>query len=106
MLCLWPQVGHPKKETQRMIKRKWEAKWRPDPQKKKKKIEEENVKYLEVGEMVGGSLRVEGRERERGTSNQREKAGKGSLVCNGGNRRKRNSKGKAKKMKSIGRWHL
>lgn len=55
------------------------------------------MKYLEVGEMVGGSLRVEGRERERGTSNQREKAGKGSLVCNGGNRRKRNSKGKAKK---------
>lgn len=33
---MWPQVGHPKKETQRMIKRKWEAKWRPDPQKKKK----------------------------------------------------------------------
>lgn len=63
------------------------------------------MKFLEeVGEMVGGSLRVARRgvrERERGTSNQREKAGKGSLVCNGGNQRKRNSKGKAKKKKNV-----
>lgn len=90
--------GPPKKRNSENDKKKMgsKVKTRP-PKKKKKKIEEENVKYLEVGEMVGGSLRVEGRERERGTSNQREKAGKGSLVCNGGNRRKRNSKGKAKK---------
>lgn len=89
--------GPPKKRNSENDKKKMGSKVKTRPPKKKKKIEEENVKYLEVGEMVGGSLRVEGRERERGTSNQREKAGKGSLVCNGGNRRKRNSKGKAKK---------
>lgn len=30
------------------------------------------MKYLEVGEMVGGSLRVEGRERERDLKSKRE----------------------------------
>lgn len=44
----------------------------PKTKKKKKNFEEENVKYLEVGEMVGGSLRVEGRERERDLKSKRE----------------------------------
>lgn len=75
MLCLWPQVGHPKKSENDKKKMGSKVKTRP-PKKKKKDFEGKYVKFLEeVGKMVGGSFRVERRgvrERERDLKSKRE----------------------------------
>lgn len=67
-------MGHPKKSEN--DKKKMGSKVKTRPQKKKKDFEGKYVKFLEeVGEMVGGSLRVERRgvrERERDLKSKRE----------------------------------